>query len=115
MKTFPKLILAMVALLPGLALAQSVKPTVAIVPTVNTSGDKYADMVDRQKKAADRIQAEELAKRGYEVIPAERVVAALKALEIDLADEENHNRATLIRLGKELGVDTIAFTVVTDT
>jgi hypothetical protein len=87
---------------------------VALLPVVNLSGEKDARQRRDQSKKGEEELRRLFAERGFSVLSDDAVQKALADDNIDLADEEFHNRATLYRIGKALGADLIAFVVITD-
>lgn len=88
---------------------------VAIIPVVNLSGDEWKELLERQCQKGDAYLLEQFGGRGFHAVPAEQVKAAIETLKIDLADEEQHKRATLIQIGKAVEADLVVFAVITDT
>lgn len=85
---------------------------IAILPVVNGSGEKDA----RQRRDQAARGSEELARlfaeRGFRLVPAPAVEQALSEANADLEDEEQQNRATLLRVGKAAGADLVAFATI---
>lgn len=87
---------------------------VAILPTLNTSQEKDAKQRDAQREAVDKSLAEAFSSRGFVVLDAGVVQNAIASSKIDLADEENHKRATLFTIGRACGADVIVFVNITN-
>jgi hypothetical protein len=112
------------ALLLTMALAQDEPPAVtydpkatkvAILPVLNTSGEKWKELRERQEKSAAEWLRDSFKKRGFIVIDAADVSKAIQSLDLDLSDEENITRANVLAVGKAAGADLAHLTVVTDT
>ncbi|GAB4460561.1 MAG: hypothetical protein OHK0029_24780 [Armatimonadaceae bacterium] len=87
---------------------------VALLPVINFSGEKD----DKQRRDQIAKAEEELAKqfrnRGFTLIDRAAIEQSLTDADIDLTDEEYHNRATLYRIGKAVNAEVIAFVVILD-
>lgn len=89
--------------------------TVAILPVINKAGEKKETDRVKQSEAA-RVQiAKMFTERGFILADPAVVTAAIKSQEVDLEDEEQHNRATLYRIGEAVKARLIVFAVITDT
>jgi hypothetical protein len=88
-----------------LLLRQDSLPTVAIVPTVNVSGEKWEDFRRRQATKIDAYLEKEFKAKGFKVIDPLFVQNAVEKLKIDFSDDETPKRSALFQLGKELGAD----------
>lgn len=88
---------------------------VALVPVINTSGEKWQELKDRQCLRANEFLSTEFGSRGFQLISVERVKSEVAKLKIDFTDEEQQNRATLYSLGQACEADVIVFAVITDT
>lgn len=87
---------------------------IALLPVVNLSGEKDARQRRDQGKKGDEELRKLFTERGFVVLGDDVVQKALTDENIDLSDEEFHNRGTLYRLGKAMGADFVAFVVITD-
>lgn len=90
------------------------KTTVALVPAVNASGEKWDEARAKQTRRATDEMRRDFEARGFRVLEAADVEDAVKATDADLNDEEQQNRATLFRIGREAKADLVAFAVITD-
>lgn len=88
---------------------------VALLPTVNTSSEKWQELKDQQCQRGDGTLRTLFESYGFHVLSAAAVKTYLDKESIDLTDEENWNRRTLADIGKGLGVRLIAFAPVIDT
>jgi hypothetical protein len=85
---------------------------VALLPVVNLSGEKdKKQRLDQTKKAAEELY-KQFNDRKFIVLADNTVRDTLDDLEIDVEDEENHNRTTLYKIGEKLNVDLVAFVVI---
>jgi hypothetical protein len=100
------------ASVPAIREAREMK--IALLPVVNLSGEKDSRQRRDQGKRGDEELRKLFTERGFLVLGDDVVQKALADENIDLNDEESHNRATLYRLGKATGADLVAFVVITD-
>ncbi len=100
---------------PVAAQVRSSRGTVAIVPTVNASGEKWADLRERQCRAIDDWTVEHLRKADYTPLPASQVREALHTLDLDLSDEENWRRDVVRKIGEQTSADYVLFCAITFT
>lgn len=91
------------------------KPTIAILPMLNQSGEKWAELKQRQIDKGNTYLRDQFEKRGFDVIPQEKVLNAISTLNIDLTDEEQQKRETLIRVADAVNADYVFFGDITDT
>lgn len=89
--------------------------SLALLPVIHASGEKWQELKESQIKKIEEYARQEFPKRGIAVVPSETVEGALKELNLDMTDEENHRRGPLFDVGRKLGVDYVLFTVVTET
>lgn len=87
---------------------------VALLPVINASGEKDPKQRGDQSKKGSEELLKQFRQRGFDVLEAATVQKAIGDLEIDLSDEEMHNRATLYKIGEAVGADLIAFAVITN-
>jgi hypothetical protein len=85
---------------------------VAVIPTVNLSGEKDEAQAESQRASGDKALRELFGRRGFTLVPEEIVVEALAQMKVDTKDEEQHRRAVLMDIGKRCGADLVAFAVV---
>jgi len=104
---------AMLSLRP--ALAGSDRGAVALLPTVNTSGEKWEELRARQNAKVDEWVRTHVAAAGYRLIPAEEVAAAVSGLKLDMKEEENWATATLAEVGRKCGAAYVLFCAITFT
>ena len=90
-------------------------PRVAIVPTVNLSGESWNDLMTRQNERINGYLTTEFTKRNFRLVDADELAAAARDMDLDWRDEENHRRAVLLELGRKVNADYIYFNVVTFT
>lgn len=95
--------------------AQTARPKVAIIPLLNQSGEKWEELKSNQIKKATEYLTTEFGKRGFDLIPAEKVRAAIIEKKLDFEDEENQRKAVMYDLGKTLEADYVFFAVITQT
>ncbi|HSV74925.1 MAG TPA: hypothetical protein VLH79_14285 [Chthonomonadales bacterium] len=101
-----------VAMLP--AAAQN-RGAVAVVPSVNASGERWEELKRRQTTRIDEWAARHLPAAGYSLAPAADVTGAVRDLEINLADPETWRTATFQQIGERMRVDYVLFCLVTMT
>lgn len=89
--------------------------TVAIVPTVNASGEKWAELRERQSQAIDSWAIKHFDQAGYSALPVSRVREAIKALDLDMSDEDNWRRSVVHEIGQKAEADYVLFCVITFT
>lgn len=87
-------------------------PTVAFIPGLNLSGEKNKDLVQRQADKVSKFLSREFSKKGYQVVPEASVLEAIKALKIDLTDEEEYRKANFFAIAKEVKADYIYVPVI---
>jgi hypothetical protein len=85
---------------------------VVLLPVVNLSGEKDKKQRLEQTKKASEELFKQFNDRKFNVLTDAEVRDALDDLEIDMEDEENHNRATLYKIGEKLNTDLVAFVVI---
>lgn len=93
----------------------AVRGTVAVIPTVNGSGEKWGEFKQRQAGMIDDWAATHLPAAGYALTPRDDVRSALRALALDMTDEENWRRSVVLEVGKKAGADFVLFCAVTAT
>lgn len=86
---------------------------VAVVPTVDISGMKEGESKKQCKRLTEGV-VKLFHERGFRITTGSIVEDAMKKQFIDLSDEEQRNRATMYRVGKELGADLVVFVLITD-
>ncbi len=92
--------------------AEPALPSVAIVPVVNVSSEKWAELKTAVTERAQTTLEEQLSYRKVKVTPKLEVEAACKELQLDFSDEEFWTRANLSSVGQKVGADYVAFVVV---
>lgn len=93
----------------------STAPTIAILPILNTSGEKWEDL---KRKQADKMYAysvRSFEQKGFKVVPQAAVLEAIKANDVDLSDEENLKRATFFQVAKAVSADFVYVAQITNT
>lgn len=86
---------------------------VAILPTVNSSGEKDEKQRERQRIKGDETLSKEFADRGLRLADSDVVRKVLSDLKVDLSDEEQQKRASLFEVGKAVHADLVVFAVIT--
>lgn len=89
--------------------------TIALVPVLNLSGEKWAELKERQCQRGNAFLSEQFGNRGFTVLPSAVVQSQIEGLKIDFADEEQQKRAVLYDLGRKLKADLVVMVVITDT
>ncbi len=85
---------------------------VAIVPIINQSGDKWVELQERQIKAGHDWLATEFSSHGFTVVAPDTVAKAIADLKINFSDDEQQNRANLIKIGKRVGATLVIFPII---
>ncbi len=98
-----------------LALTGFESASVAVMPILNSSGDKWKDLKDRQIAKSHEWLATEFASRGFDVIGMPTVLDAIKESKIDFSDEEEWKRASIFQIGKAVNAHYVLFAVITST
>lgn len=93
----------------------AVRGTVAVVPTVNGSGEKWAEFKQRQSAMIDDWAVTHLPAAGYALTPRDDVRSAVRALALDMTDEENWRRSVVLEIGRKAGADFVLFCAITST
>ena len=115
MPILPLLAMALVQAPTPSVLAQTPGPTVAIIPSVNVSGDKHLRLVEEQAFEGDRVLRKLFLERGFTVLEPPRVREAITGEKLDFTDEENFRKEEMYRVGNRAGADYVAFTAITST
>lgn len=89
--------------------------TVALIPVLNLSGEKWEDLKLKQVAKGDEFLRETFSARGFKVVDPALLTGKIEDLKIDLTDEEEQKRATLYRIGRAVGADLIVCALITDT
>lgn len=107
--------LAVVLFLAPLVAAAQSKPKVAILPVINTSGEKWEQLRTSQVDTAENFLNKEFEDHGFETTPKPNVTSVLSAMKVDLTDEEQWRRQTLFDVGAKAKADFLVLVVITDT
>lgn len=91
------------------------KPTLALLPVVNVSGEKWEELKSRQVEKVNEHVVKEFTARGFAVVPGDAILEAVKRRELDLKDEEVWKRQTFFDLGKDVGAKYVLFIAITRT
>lgn len=94
---------------------KSSAPSIAIVGVLNSSGEKWEDLKQKQVKAVMDYLHMEFQKRGFNITPGHTVTQCLTDMKLDMNDEENHRRPVLYEIGRKLDVDFVLFGVIAST
>ncbi len=89
--------------------------TVAIVPIVNSGGEKNDGFRTKQTESGNAELVKEFTERGFQPVSSDAVNKAVADLKIDLTDEEQQKRENLYKIGKAVNADLVVFAVITDT
>ena len=92
------LVIAALALLGAQALAQTPAPTVAVLPVVNATGEKWVELRQKLEERLTKALALAFSERGFQLVDPTAIQASLDADKIDLKDEEFHRRDTLYKV-----------------
>lgn len=90
-------------------------PRVAMIPTLNLSGESWNDLMTRQNERINSYLSSEFTKRRFRLVDSADLADAVREMKLDLRDEENHRRAVLLDLARKVEADYIYFNVVTFT
>lgn len=99
----------------SLALLSPAPPTVALVPTINLSGERWESLRAKQQEKIDGYTLRMFTRRGFQVISALETGRAARSLGLDFTDEEQLIRANMFRLGEAVGADYILVTAIVST
>lgn len=100
------------------AIVQKLDPVttrVVILPTLSTTGDKFVEMVENQRKEGDKTLVRLFSERKFNVAPLEDGKAAFDSAKIDFSDEENQRKDVLFKIGEDAKADILVFTIITRT
>lgn len=89
--------------------------TVAILPVVNTTGDKFLEMKAKQIGEGNETLARLFKQRGFTVLGQDAVAQAIKETGVDFSDEENNRREPLYSVGAAAKARLVVFSVITRT
>jgi hypothetical protein len=84
---------------------------VAILPVIDTTGEKDDQRRD-QANAARREAYDQFYQRGFQVIDEATVARAVAESGIDFADEEEHRKDNVYKIGRAVDADLVVFVVV---
>ena len=87
---------------------------VALIPVLNISGETWEEAKSKQSDRGNEELRALFTERSFQVIERPQVEAALKKLNVDLTDEEQHRREVFYQVGEEVKADLIAFVLITD-
>ena len=87
---------------------------VALIPVLNISGETWEEAKSKQSDRGNEELRALFNERSFQVIERPQVEAALKKLNVDLTDEEQHRREVFYQVGEEVKADLIAFVLITD-
>ena len=85
---------------------------VAVLPVINLSGEKDARFKAEQVKAASEALHKQFSDRGFRLVDDRAVEDAAAAAKVDLTDEEQHTRSTILSLGAAVKADLVVFVVI---
>lgn len=103
----------MVALfLASVMLAQQPSPSIALLPVVNRSPEKDQLFRREIEDAITERSNSVFIENGWKVMPKSELENAIKSSGIDLNDEEQHNRASLFKIGESAKTDYVFFIVI---
>lgn len=88
--------------------------TVAILPVLNSSGEKDQSQKQKQTESGDAELRKEFTERGFKVLDRASVEKAIADLKIDFSDEEQQKRDNLYKVGRAASASIVVFVVVTD-
>lgn len=89
--------------------------TVALLPTVNASGEKWAELRNRQCKTIDEWALKHFALAGYSPLQPPRTRDAIRELGLDMSDEDNWRKSVVREIGQRAGADYVLFCAITFT
>ncbi|GEM_PF-2135487 len=87
---------------------------VAVMPVVSITGEKWDKVRNSQIDCSYNELESQFRERGFELVSPDEVMSAIRALSIDLKDEEEWKRDTFYKIGEKLGTDLIVFVLITD-
>ncbi len=86
---------------------------VAIVPAAIATGETWTDLVLKQAGAVTGEMQALFMERGFQVIPATAVQPVMGSMNLNLLIPAQRTTANFVNLGRRLGADLVAVTVVT--
>ncbi len=89
--------------------------TVAILPVVNSGGEKNEGYKAKQTENGGKELVKEFTEHGFKTADDAAVAKAIADLKIDLSDEEQQKRENMLKIGQAVNADLVVFAVITDT
>lgn len=86
--------------------------TVAILPVINLGTEKDASFKAAQTKAVGDELHKQFADHGFKELDDKAIEDAIASLSLNLTDEEQHNRATILNIGNAAKADLAVFVVI---
>lgn len=114
MKALRSALLSLALLVSHPSVSQENAPSITILPTIITSGEKWEELRNNLTKRTHDQLIRVFKDRGFSIASKESVKAKLEELKIDLTDEENHRRDTLYSVAESLKTDYVVFFVITN-
>lgn len=90
-------------------------PSIALLPVVNTAGEKWQELKDKQIAKGNSYLADEFGKRGFKVIDSGTLDRFIKDGNVDFTDEEQQKRDVLFGIGAKANADFVLLAVITGT
>jgi hypothetical protein len=87
---------------------------VAIVPIVNDSPEPSLEFKQEQAEFGVAHLTNRFQERGFQIVPASEIAAAIQEAQLDFSDRENWTRRNLYLIGQKTGADLVVFAVITD-
>jgi hypothetical protein len=89
--------------------------TVAVLPSINISEDKWKDLKAKEAEHARQTTADLFSIRGFQIVPPEQVDQAVTKLNLDLTNEDQWTKSNFYKVGKEVNADLVAFVLIKQT
>jgi hypothetical protein len=86
--------------------------TVAILPVINAGAEKDPNFKAGQTKAAFEALHKQFLDRGFKVVDDKVIEDAIAAAKVDLNDEEQQSKQTILNIGTAAKADLVAFVVI---
>ncbi len=86
--------------------------TIAVLPSVNTTTDKWKQLIIEEGEYARMHVYKMFTMRGFQSIDPSKVDNAISKLNIDMNDENQWSKDNFVSIGKESGADLVAFVLI---
>lgn len=87
---------------------------VAVLPVISLTGEQWEKLRQSQIDAVYTESKSLLIKRGFNILDADIVNTAISDLKIDLTDDSQNYKDSLLQIGQKIGADLLVFVTITD-